>query len=173
MADSGQPISSEMNDSSIERQETGKLRRAFLQQTETMDRANNHLELLTKATKRGRIPNKLRINVKPLVVNGNDPNFQKEWSEAIAESQTKLITTLQRHLSKTARAANLKIRELTEQARNRLGTVYLQEQTKTILEATLEEANKTIHENNQNRQKRKLDNHQKRSGQSNKRAKKD
>ena len=169
----GHTSSSEMNDSSVERQETDKLRRAFLQQTETMDRANNHLESLTKATERDRIPNKLRINVKPLVVNGNNPLFQREWSEVIAESLTKLIATLQRHFSRTARAANLKIRELTEEARNRLGTVYSQEQTKTILEATLEEANKTRHENNQNRQKRKLDNQQKRSSQSNKRTKKD
>ena len=72
-----------------------------------MNRANNHLDMLTKAMERGRIPNKLKINVKSLVVNGGDPLFQKEWSEAIAESQTKLITTLQRHLMRTVRAANL------------------------------------------------------------------
>ena len=50
---------------------------------DTLDRARNHKESLTKATQRGRIPAKLRITTKPMVVNREDPKFVVSWERTL------------------------------------------------------------------------------------------
>ena len=55
------------------------LKRIYKDQTDTMDRASNHLEALTRAVNRQRTPNKLQITITPQVVNYNDPTFISEF----------------------------------------------------------------------------------------------
>ena len=50
----------------------------------------------------------------PLVINGDDPLFQREWANTIKGCQMKMITTIQRHLGHTTKAANVQIREETD-----------------------------------------------------------
>ena len=149
---------------SLEQQELNSLKKIFLRETETMDRANSHAESLTRATERGRIPPKLRIDIKPMVINQNDPIFQKEWLEALDISQTTLIDTIKHHLNRTARAANIKIRENTELTRQRLKAQHTEEETTRLLNNTLEEANSIRNKTKEERRKKKLENTQKRSG---------
>ena len=73
-----------------------------------------------------------------MVINQNDPTFQREWSEALDTSQSTLINTIIRHLNRTARADNLKIRGNTEQTRQRLKAKHTDEETTCLLNEILE-----------------------------------
>ena len=75
-----------------------------------MEWTNGHAESLNKAVECSKIPPKLRINIKTMVVNSNEPIFQREWTEVVKSSQTTLIKTITTHLGRTARVANQKIR---------------------------------------------------------------
>ena len=50
-------------------QELEKFYTKYLSDTNTLDRATGHLESLQKAASAGRIPAKMTINIKPLVLN--------------------------------------------------------------------------------------------------------
>ena len=153
--------------------ELERLKRIFLQKTEILDRATNHLESLTRAMEKGNTPAKLRITVKPLVVKADDPLFQKEWADAITDAQSKLITTIQRHLGRTARTANLQIREETDKIRIQLSTSNTIQEVDAAIKNTLDEANRTRKHNNEQRIKRKLENQQKKPQQTGKKTKRD
>ena len=92
-----------------------------------------------------------------MVINQNDPTFQREWSEAWDTSQSTLINTIIRHLNRTARAANFKIRESTEQTRQRLKAKHTDEETTRLLNEILEEANNIRNKTTEEKRKRKLD----------------
>ena len=62
-----------------------------------LDRAKAHLTSLNRAEVRGKI---LSINIKPIVLDKEDPEFKAEWAKAIAEVEKSLLRTLQTHLAK-------------------------------------------------------------------------
>ena len=57
----------------------------FLEKTDKLmiDQARSHLDYLTRAIQKNRIPNRLKINVKPLVMNKENPAFQRKWNNTI------------------------------------------------------------------------------------------
>ena len=54
---------------SMEQQELNSLKRIFLREAEIMDKASSYTESLTRATERGKIPPKLKININSMVIN--------------------------------------------------------------------------------------------------------
>ena len=64
---------------------------------DTLDRANGHLDALKAAKTRGRTPLKLRITIKPMVIEKDRPEFQAAWEQAIRNCENLLINTLIEH----------------------------------------------------------------------------
>ena len=52
-----------------------KLKETILEKTDNIERARSHLEVLTKAVQKNKTPAKLKIIVKPLVVDQDNPSF--------------------------------------------------------------------------------------------------
>ena len=79
--------------------ELDKFKQCYKERIDTINRATSHREALQKAMEKGRTPQKLSINIKPLIMQKEDPEFKKNWEVAIKESEHKLIDTLIRHLT--------------------------------------------------------------------------
>ena len=56
-----------------------------------IDRATGHLEALEKATCRGRMPTKMAINIKSLVLNKDNEQFKREWQAVFQIGGNKLL----------------------------------------------------------------------------------
>lgn len=168
----------EPNDTSDEKTaEMSKVKKLYLQRTETLDRAKSHLEALTNAVQRDRIPNKLRITVKPLIINREDPEledpeFQREWQKAIKQSETKLVGCLQNHLRKVIQTTNQEIRDDSEKAFNKLRDTLGLEETDQLLKTTYKAADKERKERKEKTESRKRKREQEQR-QPNKRNKRD
>lgn len=63
--------------------ELSKLKKNYLQKAEMLVRATVHLEALDNAVDKDRISTKLKINVRPMVINKDNAKFQQEWHWAI------------------------------------------------------------------------------------------
>ena len=55
-----------------------RFKEVFLEKTDKLDRAWSHLDSLTRAVQKNRILNKLTINVKPLVIDKENPTFVRK-----------------------------------------------------------------------------------------------
>ena len=55
-----------------------RFKEVFLEKTDKLDRVRSHLDSLTCAVQKDRILNKLRINVKPLVIDKENPTFVRK-----------------------------------------------------------------------------------------------
>ena len=55
-----------------------RFKEVFLEKTDKLDRARSHLDSLTRAVQKNKILNKLRINVKPLVIDKENPTFMRK-----------------------------------------------------------------------------------------------
>ena len=75
-------------------------RSEYLSDTDTLDRAKSHLAALQKAELQGKMPVKLAITIKPLVIDKEDSQFMAEWNSAITEAERSLMKTLQSHLTR-------------------------------------------------------------------------
>ena len=120
------------------------------------DRAMSHQEALSKAMSRGRTPTRLKITIKPMVIDKEDPQFVAKWETAIRQSEQKLANILIEHLKETATKTNLAIRELGKE------TLTLKaidpSRAKDVIDRTLEEAQVKRNEKQENRKKRKAKN---------------
>ena len=90
---------------------TNKFKAKYEELVDSLDRAKGHKLSLDQAKQRGRTPSKLQITIKPMVVNREDPEFQRDWDKAIKESEGILLGALQTHLDKYIQNTNQKIRE--------------------------------------------------------------
>ena len=118
-----------------------------------------HHESLSRAVARGKLPMKLRINVKPVVADSDCPKFQKNWREAIRNTEKSMVKTLTDHLADKIEITNYQIRESTEKTFITLrSTANLSPQeTKELLKNMLNEAETDRRARNKTHQKRKLE----------------
>ena len=78
----------------------------YLELVGTLDRATGHKESLTRAVQRGRTPAKLRITIKPLVMNREEPKFTTAWDRAVRKCETTLVKVITDHLDNTVLNTN-------------------------------------------------------------------
>lgn len=71
-----------------------------------LDRARSHLDSLTHAVQKNRIPNKLRINVKPLVIDKENPTFVRKRNDAILKAELELTKAITEHLQDVIQQTN-------------------------------------------------------------------
>ena len=114
------------------------LKRFYVDKTTTLDRATKHLEPLQAATEKGKTPNKMKINVKPLVIQKDDAQFQSEWNEVITTSEKAMVQCLMAHLIRIATTTRNNIREESNKA-----YLKLKQLDPTNAKSTLEEAIKS------------------------------
>ena len=104
-----------------------------------MDRAAGHQDTLRQALGDKRIPAKLRINIKPFVVNKEDPEFIRDWDRAIRSCEITLAETIIKHLDRVVQESNETTRRLTKDTLSKLLTILPDNATATLGE-TLKEA---------------------------------
>jgi len=71
-----------------------KFKQLFLDKTTTLDRTRAHLDSLTSAQERDRIPAKLRINIQPMMEDKDNRTFQTKWNETLYNCDKKLLELL-------------------------------------------------------------------------------
>ena len=141
----------------------------YLKLTDTFDRASNNQEALSKAITRGRTPAKLRITIKPMVIEKDDPKFISKWETAIRDCEHKLATVIIDHLKETADKTNLTIRTTSKETFQKLKTIDPAIDAGDTLKTTLAEAQQTRTERIENRKRKRAEN----NSATNKRAPKD
>ena len=94
--------------------EANRFKEMYLAKTDQLDKMRAHHQSLSRAVARGKLPLKLRINVKPVVANSNCPKFQKNWREAIRNAEKSMVKTLTDHLADKIETTNHQIRESAE-----------------------------------------------------------
>lgn len=88
------------------------LKKLYIEKTTTLDRATNHKEALQSSLAKGKTPNKLQINIKPLVVNREDLAFISKWNQITKQCETDLTNCLINHLDKVAEESRQQIRSV-------------------------------------------------------------
>ena len=151
------------------RKEKEAFKSQYLELIDIQDRASNHHESLSKAMARRRTPTKLQIDVKPMVVDKDDPDFVASWNKAIKECENRLIQTILNHLGNMITKTNLAIRATTKEAYNSLKTLQPAGAAQAVKD-TLEEAEIIRKEKAESRKRKRTD---KEKEANNKRAKKD
>lgn len=109
--------------------------------TETLERATGHLESLQKAASVGRIPTKMAINIKPLVLNKENKQFKREWQAAIHDSKRRLLQTVQDHPQRVIDQTQTEIRKSTKETYRKLKAAGDRDRAKQQLETALKRAN--------------------------------
>ena len=162
------------NETSIIDTETKKLKELFLEKTDRLDKMQSHRDALNRAVARDKLPAKLRIQTKPIVVDSDDPKFQQKWKECVKTAERSMVKVLTDHLSDRIQTTRHQIKENTEKTfvtlRTR-GNLSTDDTNKTMKEA-LDQADKDRQARNQVRLKRKQENLQA-NLQKNKKAKRD
>ena len=146
-----------------------EFRTKYLELVEVYDRAASHRESLQRSLERHRTPFRLKINVQPMIIEKDHPDFISRWDRAIKQCEEKLLQTLIDHLDSFMEKTNLEIRATTKQAFLSLKTIQPSGAKETIQE-TLEEAQMTRTEKTEARKKRKAE---KAAEAQNKKSKKD
>ena len=141
----------------------------YLELTDTLDRASNHKEALSKAIARGRTPARLRITIKPMVIEKDDPKFISQWETAIRECEQKLATVIIDHLKTTADKTNVAIRTTSKETFQKLKNIDPAIDAGDTLKTTLAEAQQARNERTENRKRKRAEN----NGTANKRVPKD
>ena len=117
-----------------------KFHEKYLRDTETLDGATGHLDSLQKAAARGRIPAKMTIKIKLLVLNKDNEQFKTEWQTAIQDSKRKLLKTVLDHLQRMIEQTNADIRRSTNEMYKRLKASGDKDKAKQHLERMLKQA---------------------------------
>ena len=154
--------------------ETKKLKELFLEKTDKLDKMQSNKDALNRAVARDKLPAKLRIQTRPIVVDSDDPKFQQKWKDCIKTAERNMVKVLTDHLSDRIQTTRHQIKENTEKTfvtlRTR-GNLSTDDTNKTMKEA-LDQADKDRQARNQVRLKRKQENLQA-NLQKNKKAKKE
>ena len=137
--------------------ELQSLKRTFLDATDTLDRAENHKTFLTRALRTEKIPPKLKISIKPLIMKKDDPVFQNKWNQAVKQAEHTLIECLVEHLEDIMLTTNKDLRESTKEILRKLKTQNNEEEAKQKIKTVLDEAQEERTARNTNRRKRKLE----------------
>ena len=128
----------------------------YLELIDVLDRASSHQEALSKAAARDRTPARLKIQIKPMVIDKDNPTFMANWEKAVRECERKLTETKIDHLNNTAEKTNLTIRATTKQTYGNLKTIDPDGAT-DILKQALADAEEKRQEKIEIRKKRKAE----------------
>ena len=138
------------------KQELDKFHAKYLADTDTLDRASNHLEALQKARASERTPAKMKINIQPLVIQQEDDTFKQEWQAAIKQGEAKLMETVQKHLGRIIQKTKIDIRRTMGETYQKLQTIATDKTTaKNRLEEVLKTANKDRNQKTEQKLKKK------------------
>ena len=139
--------------------ELAKVRANYLEKTDRIDKMAGHRESLVRAVQRDRIPAKLRVNNKPIVLEGDCPVFQKRWKDHARQAELGFVDILTTHLKSKINLAKTQLAEETEKSYVALRSAKLPNtEVNHALNHTLEEANKERNQRNEARKKRRLEN---------------
>ena len=146
------------NDSQLRELSKGQKEANRLAKTDQLDKMRAHHESLSRAVACGKLPVKLRIQVKPVVAESDCPKFQKNWGEVIRNAEKSMVKTLTDHLVYKIKMANHQIRESTKKrfVVLRSTTNLSPQETEELLKNTLNEAKTDRKARNEIRQKIKL-----------------
>ena len=136
--------SSSSSRTTVLEQQLNQLTDLYLDKTNNIDKMQGHRDSLLKAVAKDRIPNKLKIQIKPIVADNGCPIFQKKWTDCIRAAERMLINVLTDHLKSKIELANNQIREATKKAYFALRTMgnLTAEETGMVLTRALDEAEK-------------------------------
>ena len=136
--------------------EINTFKERYLELIDVLDRASSHQEALSKAAARDRTPARLKIQIKPMVIDKDNPTFVANWKKAVRECERKLTETIIDHLKNTAEKTNLTIRATTRETYGNLKTIDPDGAT-DILKQALADAEEKRQEKIEIRKKRKAD----------------
>ena len=128
----------------------------YLELIDVLDRASSHQEALSKTAARDRTPARIKIQIKPMVIDKDNPTFVANWEKAVRECERKLTETIINHLKNTAEKTNLTIRATTKETYGNLKTIDPDGAT-DILKQALADAEEKRQEKIEIRKKRKAD----------------
>ncbi|MCY4327356.1 MAG: hypothetical protein OXC53_07200 [Rhodobacteraceae bacterium] len=137
--------------------ELEKLKKTFAEATDIIDRANNHKSFLEKAVRTEKIPPKLKISIKPLIMKKDDPSFQISWNTAVKSAEESLVKCLIDHLDTILTQTNEELRASTKETLSRLKRLNPIQEAKDKIKETLDQAQDERTQRNNNRAKRKLE----------------
>ena len=84
----------------------------YANQTHSLDRAINHADSLKAAQAKQKTPAKLHIQIKPQVINKEEPGFTIKWNSIIKSAENQMVQCIIDHLEKTQTETREKIRSL-------------------------------------------------------------
>ena len=87
-----------------------------MEKTDKLDKIKGHHVALTRALAQDRLPAKLRIQNKPIVMDSDNPKFQQKWQECIRTAERNMVKVLTDHLVERIQVVNHQIRDITKRA---------------------------------------------------------
>jgi len=137
------------------------------------DRAVRNLTNIRIARDRsGHVPAGLQINIQPMVLAANDPEFSQAWAGALAKAETSLFDCIEQHLFNIIDTIDESICARVNQVLNLLTQSKENEQALVDIKSTLQQANTEREKNNEEFKKRKRQDKDKKEGPPNKKFKK-
>ena len=121
-----------------------------------LDRTNSHLESLSQAKSKGRMPTRLRITTKPVVVHSKDEDLKIKWAQACRQGKLLLIQVLLDHLEKVIKETRNTLRDISGHTNKTFKTANA-DTIKENMEEALRMANLERKQRNKNWKKRKLE----------------
>ena len=83
--------------------ELDSFKKQYTADTDLRDRADNHLESLNRAVRKGRTPKGLTVDVQPNCVKKEDPTLKSEWTTCKATAEHGFTNILTRHLERVSK----------------------------------------------------------------------
>ena len=105
---------------------------------------------------RQRTPSRLQIDIKPMVIDKDNPDFVASWDKAIKECENCLVQTILDYLKSTVTKTNLAIRATTKEAYQNLKKMQPSGAAQAVKQ-TLEEAEITRTEKAENRKRKRME----------------
>ena len=96
----------------------------YLDLVDVYDRASSHRESLSASMTRHRTPAKLKINVTPVVIDKEHPDFVNKWDRAIKQCEATLVQTLVDHLNGVMEKTNVAKQTLTKETYQGLKRIH-------------------------------------------------
>ena len=100
------------------------LKKTFLEATGIIDRANNHKTFLDRALRTEKIPPKLEITIKPLVMKKDKALFQIKWNTVVKAAEETLIKCLIEHLEDILSKTNEELQTSTKEDKRRTPNLH-------------------------------------------------
>ena len=95
---------------------------------DTLDRAENHKRV--RALRTEKIPPKLKLTIKLLIMKKEDLEFQAKWNQATKQAEHTLIRCLVEHLDNIMETTNSELQGSTKETPTKLKTRNSEEEAK-------------------------------------------